>query len=281
MQNSTFYFLLSKIMESQADMNGKKDFFKCYELFYRTAKNLPTEMKIQYYDGLMEYGLYGTLPDDPVILSLLQGAIYSIDKTDGVREKQSQWWKNHKWNQYTKWDEKRKSNDKAQNNIVEVSGTIWDYTEDNGRKKENEKEWNRMKENETWKEIKENELFEKFWKVFPHARKWKKWDSLKYFLKQDPYQVLKQVAILNWRIESWIQDKKYIPACERWIRDFTPIWDTILKQDIKQIVKRHLKAEWDKHERFEKLKQDFPDVDFNELAKEVSRDRGLIKMNFN
>lgn len=123
--------------------------------------------------------------------------------------------------------------------------------------------------------------FDDFWSDYPHARKWKKADSEKYFLKQNPQDVKKQVAILKWRIESWIVDSQYIPACERWIRDFTPLSDTIIKQDIKQILKRHLKADWDKNKRFEKLKQDFPDVDFNEMLKEINRDKWLIKMSFN
>jgi hypothetical protein len=51
---------------------SEKTYFKCYELFYRIGKELPVELKAQYYDALMEYGLNGNLPTDPVILSLLQ-----------------------------------------------------------------------------------------------------------------------------------------------------------------------------------------------------------------
>lgn len=87
-------FLTIKKM-TQADMNEQKKYFKCFELFYRTWKNLPTEIKAKYYDALMEYGLYWTEPDDPVILSLLQWAMYSIDKFDTHRKKTS---KSMEWN---------------------------------------------------------------------------------------------------------------------------------------------------------------------------------------
>ena len=50
----------------------QKDYFKCYELFHKIGKELPAELQAKYYIALMEYGLYGTIPDDPVIKSLLQ-----------------------------------------------------------------------------------------------------------------------------------------------------------------------------------------------------------------
>ena len=75
-------------------MSGKT-YFKCYELFYRIGKELPVELKAQYYDALMEYGLNGNLPTDPVILSLLQWPIYSIQKTEEQRIQKSEYMK---WN---------------------------------------------------------------------------------------------------------------------------------------------------------------------------------------
>lgn len=127
---------------------------------------------------------------------------------------------------------------------------------------------------------KKDEMFELFWKQYPHYRQWKKQDSKNFFLKQDPAKVMKQVVIYKRQTLSWIKDKKYVPACQRWIRDFTELSDDVIQQDLKQIVKRHLNTEWDKHERYEKLKQDFPDVNFNEIAKEISREKWLIKMTF-
>ena len=93
LKNSTFISYYQKM--TQADMNEQKKYFKCFELFYKTWKNLPTEIKAKYYDALMEYGLYWTEPTDPVILSLMQWAMYSIDKFEAHRKKTS---KSMEWN---------------------------------------------------------------------------------------------------------------------------------------------------------------------------------------
>lgn len=93
LKNSTFISYYQKM--AQADMNEQKKYFKCFELFYKTWKNLPTEIKAKYYDALMEYGLYWTEPTDPVILSLMQWAMYSIDKFEAHRKKTS---KSMEWN---------------------------------------------------------------------------------------------------------------------------------------------------------------------------------------
>ena len=76
----------------QADMNAK-DYFVCFELFYRTAKDLPDDLRIKYYDSLMEYGLYWTIPEDVVIKSLLTPAMYSIEKTNEKRKQKSEYMK--------------------------------------------------------------------------------------------------------------------------------------------------------------------------------------------
>jgi hypothetical protein len=46
--------------------------FKCYELFHKIGKELPSEIQAKYYVALMEYGLYGIEPEDQLIKSLLQ-----------------------------------------------------------------------------------------------------------------------------------------------------------------------------------------------------------------
>lgn len=75
---------------------SEKTYFKCYELFYRIGKELPVELKAQYYDALMEYWLNGVLPTDPVILSLLQWPIYSIQRSEEQKKQKSEYMK---WNQ--------------------------------------------------------------------------------------------------------------------------------------------------------------------------------------
>ena len=132
----------------------EKNYFKCYELFHKIGKELPSELQAKYYVALMEYWLYGIEPSDAVIKSLLQWPIYSIQRTEEIRKKQSDGWKKHSWNQYTKWDSKRE----AQKKPVEVCGS---NMEDNGTKwnkediedieviEDNKKEINKEKKSST------------------------------------------------------------------------------------------------------------------------------------
>ena len=251
----------------QADMNDKV-FFKCYDLFLKTAENLPDELRLKYYDALLKYGLRWETPTDPLIFSLLQWAIYAIDKSDNIRIRQSNGWEKHSGNQYTQWDTKWK----AQNNGLEVSGSM---VEVSGTQWKKEKEWKRMKENEK----ENNKEFELFWKEFPHARKWKKGDSLKYFKQQDADSVMKQVYILKRKIRAWLQDPKYIPACERWIRDFTEISEDVINQDLYKIAKRHLNSGWDIKQRATELKQTFGEEKINEIVKAIQQKRITLSLN--
>lgn len=89
-------------------MMEKKVYFKFYELFYRTIKKIPDEkFKAKAYESLCEYGLFGKRPDDPMIDALLTSAIESIDRSDELYEKKSDymrgnqnavkdWWKYQK-----------------------------------------------------------------------------------------------------------------------------------------------------------------------------------------
>ena len=113
--------------------------------------------------------------------------------------------------------------------------------------------------------------FEKFWKDYPHARKWIKKKSEQYFKQQDAEQVKKQVAILKRKIKAWLQDAQYIPACERWIRDFTEINEDVIKQDLARICKWHLNAWWDMKERSKELKETFWEEEINEIVKAIQQ----------
>ena len=112
--------------------------------------------------------------------------------------------------------------------------------------------------------------FEQFWKDYPHARKWKKWESEKYFRELDPNEVKKQVSILKRKIIAWLEKPQYIPACERWIRDFTPLNDAVIKQDLVEICKWHLSAPWDKKERITELRQVFGEENVKNAIKQLS-----------
>ena len=113
--------------------------------------------------------------------------------------------------------------------------------------------------------------FQKFWEEYPHARKWKKAESKKYYDKLDSDEVMKQVHILKRKIKAWLQDWQYIPACERWIRDFTPLNEDVIKQDLVKICKRHLNAWWDMKQRSMELKETFWEQQINEIVKAIQQ----------
>lgn len=237
-------------MPNQADMNGKKKYFKCFELFYKTGKNLPAEMWKQYYDALMEYGLYWVEPSDPVILSLLQWAMYSIDKFEEHRNKTS---KSMEWNSNAvkTWENNKKQIKTDADRLQQMpsDGSIEDIEEKNNKK----------------------EMFELFRKEYPHARKWKKQESKNYFSKQNPQEVMQQVSILKWKLKAGLVEAQFIPACERWIRDFTPLSDDVVKQDLLKICKWHLTCGGDIKQRASELKQTFWEEQINEIVKAIQQ----------
>lgn len=113
--------------------------------------------------------------------------------------------------------------------------------------------------------------FQDFWKDFPHARKGKKKESEQYFNQLDADAVKKQVAILKRKIKAWLQDWQYIPACERWIRDFTELNEDVIKQDLVRICRRHLNAGWDIKQRASELKETFWEELINEIVKSLQK----------
>lgn len=239
-------------MESQADMNGNKDYFVCFELMYRTAKDLPNDLRLNYYDALMDYWLHGVEPSDPIIKSLLTSAMYSIDRTNEKRNKKSE---------YMKWNS---------NAVKTFEKGIKQRKSEQNREEQNKTYENKKIRNIEIENNKETE-FELFWKEFPHARKWKKQESKNYFVKHDPQEVMKQVWILKRKIRAWLQEWKYVPACERWIRDFTPLSEDVVKQDLVNIAKWHLNCGWDIKQRATELKQTFGEQEINEIVKQVQQ----------
>lgn len=130
-----------------------------------------------------------------------------------------------------------------------------------------------IEEKEISKDIskKKSDTFETFWKEYPHARKWKKQESEKFFVKQNSDEVMKQVRILKRKLRAWLEESKRIPACERRIRDFTPLNEDVIKQDLIKICKRHLNAWWDMKERSMELKHTFWEQQINEIVKMIQQ----------
>lgn len=122
-----------------------------------------------------------------------------------------------------------------------------------------------------------NKEFETFRKLFPHARKWKKQEAKKFYTQiNDPVTVIKEVKHLKLKIQAWIEEIKFIPACERWIRDFTPISDEVKVKDLEKIMKRHLTTEWTK-ERYPDLVEVYGEERVKAMAKKISKTLDLNK----
>ena len=66
-----------------------KEGFFFYENYRNIAKNLPDDLRVKFYDALMDYALDGIEPNDPIILALITAIKPSIDKVEnrgGARE---------------------------------------------------------------------------------------------------------------------------------------------------------------------------------------------------
>ena len=64
------------------------DSFKFYRLMYDTWMKLQDPlMRLQYFEAVMNYWLNGQLPDDPVMNALINGAVFSIDRSNNRNEK--------------------------------------------------------------------------------------------------------------------------------------------------------------------------------------------------
>lgn len=254
-----FYFLLSKTM--QADMKSK-DTFILRKKYQNQISKLSIDEKAELLDKMFSYQTTWEFTDNFWVVDMLLSIMIDERKQDdekylGVCEKNREngklWWRPAKNRKNPTVSEKPKKADK------------WYMINDSDIKEKEEDKSSSKKKDE----------FETFWKEFPHARKWKKADSYNYFLKQDSDEVMKQVRILKRKIRAWLQDWKYIPACERWIRDFTPLNDDVIKQDLVKICKRHMNEWGDMKERSLELKQTFWEQQINEIAKQIQQKPSL------
>ena len=208
---------------------SEKTYFKCYELFYRIGKELPVELKAQYYDALMEYGLNGNLPTDPVILSLLQWPIYSIQKTEEQKKQKSE---------YMKWN---KNAVKNFDNILKQRKT------ENDREKHIERIRNNI-------EIKENNK--------ENIKEIKKKYLENVFLTDDEYEKLVE-KYGKWTIERKIEDlNNYIGSkWKKYKSHYFTILERLRREWAKPLEKKQEKTEnnnLDIDTRPEWMKEAFP-----------------------
>lgn len=205
---------------------SEKTYFKCYELFYRIGKELPVELKAQYYDALMEYGLNGNLPTDPVILSLLQWPIYSIQKTEEQRIQKSE---------YMKWN---KNAVKSFENISKQ------------RKTENNRE-------------KHIERIKKDIEIIENNKEIKKKYLENVFLTDNEYEKLVE-KYGKWTIERKIEDlNNYIGSkWKKYKSHYFTILEWLRKDKVKPLEKKPVETQTNEHlqsdTRASWLKQAFP-----------------------
>jgi hypothetical protein len=88
--------------------------------------------------------------------------------------------------------------------------------------------------------------------------------------KYEPAEFDKEVKLLLRKIELGMQDPQYIPACERWVRDFVPtnkaVYDKTLYTIRETIHERH-KEDTD-HPTYTKFKEDYPKELIQEMYKQ-------------
>ena len=132
--------------------------------------------------------------------------------------------------------------------IVRVKGN----RKETERKQKGNTEGYTIEEEEKKKEIKKwsSDQKEIFWKQYPHARKGKKQDAIKYAEHNDPAIFLHMVTIYKREINVWMQDAKYVPGCHLWARDFVPYSETMQEQKLKSIYYKLLE-----NRDVEKIKQ--------------------------
>lgn len=140
----------------------------------------------------------------------------------------------------------------SMDNQKDNRGTIEGQWKDNGgtANKSDKKEKN---EKEVW-----SPKFEEFRMQFPHARKWKKQEAMKQYSALVEQEVRRELDLLKLRIDIWEVDPKYLSACERRLRDFTPISKTIRTKSISLYRKLH-KEDPKKEELYKRWIDNYPE----------------------
>ena len=242
---------------SQADINGKSSFvFR--KRYFNQISNLTVEQKAILLDKICEYQTNwrrtATMDSTDMLMSIM------VDERKNDDEKYLEICERNKINWKHWWRPK-----KNRKNPVGLKKP---------KKADNDNDIWYIENKETYisKDIyTKKEEFETFWKTYPHARKWKKNESYEYFKNLDTAEVMKQTQILKRKINAWLLESQYVPACERWIRDFTPLNDDVIKQDLMKICKRHLNKWWDIKQRAMELKQTFWDQLINDTVKAIQQ----------
>ena len=124
------------------------------------------------------------------------------------------------------------------------------------------------------------ERFEEFWKLFPHARPWKKKDSIDFYRRNEytEDEIIYEANLLLLRVKYWLQDPKYIPWCHYRTRDFIKTNEVMLQKIIKQIVYAHMKKPVKIREDAELLDKVFTKEVVSVYVKEYNKEFNWVKI---
>lgn len=124
----------------------------------------------------------------------------------------------------------------------------------------------------------QTEAFERVWKEYP--QKTHKKDARKHFLECDYDELMFDAKQKKRMVELEVIEKQYVKWWWRWMEEFSPQSDSQKLQDMRKIFEKHMEIWWeDMRERMERMKDDFPDVDFKKLASDYN-EKNKIKFNF-
>lgn len=231
LKSSYFYFLLSKKMESQADMNGK-DTFVCRKKYLNQISKLSTEQKADLLQCMFEYQNTQHYETTDLAIDMLLSVMVDERKSDDekwtkTKNERSEAWKKHEWNQYTKGDAKWKVQKKAveqmeQNGTSGTNGTVYVSVSDNVNVS----------------------VYDSVYKSYYWFNKWideKKCDKL-------INDKLKQWITLE-DIKIWIvlyntecrvkQEYRYVKKFETWIKEFQKLNEDQINETLRIIIKQH------------------------------------------
>jgi len=145
---------------------------------------------------------------------------------------------------------------------------------------ENSDEWKSTTSSKKKKELtaEQTEAFERVWKEYP--QKTHKKDARKHFLECDYDELMFDAKQKKWMVELEVIEKQYVKWWWRWMEEFSPQSNSQKLQDMRRIFEKHMEIWWeDMRERMERMKDDFPDVDFKKLASDYN-EKNKIKFNF-
>lgn len=131
-------------------------------------------------------------------------------------------------------------------------------------------EWDTIKNDKNNKEWKED-IFLQLYKKYPHARPAKKNETINYLKKLDSEILFVHIAMMQWEIRTNSLDPKYVPAMQRWARDFVPLWEETKRAKLMGFYKRCRKQE-DIKQSILDFANDFWNEWVEKLGKEVQKE---------